>query len=464
MTLVFHQIFTPGLSQFSYLIGDDRRRIAAVVDPRADVGIYLRLAQRSGLAITHVFETHNHGDFLSGAWALSERAGGVPIYLGGESAPGYGFDYQPIYEGDSFDLGEVRITVHHTPGHSPEHLAFELSEVDHPERCWGVLAGDALLVGSVAPPNLDLTSDAGRERVETLYHTLHHYFLTLADDVTLYPGHGPGAPLGARGSGRNSSTIGYERRYNRYLQPMPLEEFHQQLANQSELSGMYGSGLKQLNTEGADLLGDLPSLRGLPPEEFQQLAARQGPPILDTREMLAFGGGHIHAAINLGARPELSLWAAALLDPREPMLLVVEDETRLPWIVRLLLRGGITRFAGYLVGGMAAWHDAGLALANLPQVGIHQLQAELDDTQLLDVRTSREWELGHFPGAVHFPLVNLRERLPPLDRRRPVAVYCDNGYRSSAAASLLKFRGFQEVYNVPGSWQAWETAGYPMET
>ena len=463
MTLVFHQIFTPGLSQFSYLIGDDRSHTAAVVDPRADIDIYLRLARRDGVAITHIFETHNHGDFLSGARALSERAGRVPIYLGGDSAPAYGFDHVPIYDGDAFELGNVRLTVRHTPGHSPEHLAFELSEFDHPERPWGVLVGDSLLVGSVAAPNLDLASVTGKQRVETLYHTLHQYHLQLADDVILYPGHGPGAPLGARGSGRTSSTVGYERRFNRLLQPMPLEEFQQHLTGQIEISGMYSTGLKQLNVEGPELLGHLPRLRGLPPEDFQQLAAREGPTILDTREMLAFGGGHIHAAINLGARPEMSLWAAALLDHRQPVLLVVADETQLSRIVRLLLRGGITRFAGYLVGGMAAWHESGLALAHIPQLSIHELQHELDEAQLLDVRTAHEWEKGHIPGAFHFPLIDLREKLPPLDRRRPVAIYCDNGYRASAAASLLKFRGFPQVYNVPGSWQAWETAGYQVE-
>ncbi len=188
--------------------------------------------------------------------------------------------------------------------------------------------------------------------------------------------------------------------------------------------------------------------------------------VLDTRQMLAFGGGHIPGAINIGDRPELSAWVGEMFDPEERFLLVVDDDTEVDTIVRLMLRTGYTNFDGYLVGGMKAWDNAGLPLQKLPQISVEELRERTEGRsklKVLDVRSEQEWESGHIPGADHFFVANMRNRIDGLDKSQPIVTYCASGYRASLASSLMQARGFEKVFNVPGSWKAWQKAGYPTE-
>ena len=177
--------------------------------------------------------------------------------------------------------------------------------------------------------------------------------------------------------------------------------------------------------------------------------------------MMDFGAGHVPGSLNIGARPELSVWAGWLLDPEEPIHLVLHDDSDLPDVLKLLWRTGFTKFGGYLVGGMAAWREAGRDFAQIPQISVHQLK-NANDVTPLDVRKPDEWENGHVPGATHAFLGELRETMSDLDRSVPYATYCASGFRASIAASLLKKNGFDQVRNVPGSWKAWKAAGYEM--
>ena len=179
--------------------------------------------------------------------------------------------------------------------------------------------------------------------------------------------------------------------------------------------------------------------------------------------MLAFGGGHIKGALSIGDTPMLSIWAGWLLDPGEPILLVLDADSKLDEVVILFLRTGYTKFAGYLVGGMTAWDNAGLPLEDVGQITVHEVQNTEAPLQIVDVRAPSEWTGGHIPGARHLFLPELREKSSQLDKEKPVAVYCDSGYRASIGASILKQEGFRCVCNVPGSWQAWKKSGYPIE-
>jgi hydroxyacylglutathione hydrolase len=190
---------------------------------------------------------------------------------------------------------------------------------------------------------------------------------------------------------------------------------------------------------------------------------QKGHVLIDTRTMLSFGGGHIRGALNIGGRPILSIWSGWLLDPKKPLLLVLDSDDQLEEIVRYFLRTGYTRFAGYLVGGMTAWNNAGLPLESVGQMTVHEIKRAGKKLQLLDVRSPDEWKSGHIPNARHIFLGELRERLGELDRSQATAVYCDSGYRASIATSILQQVGFDCVYNIPGSWQAWEEAGFPVE-
>jgi hydroxyacylglutathione hydrolase len=221
--------------------------------------------------------------------------------------------------------------------------------------------------------------------------------------------------------------------------------------------------MKKVNAKGPEISGNLPIVRALPLELFKEAVNQKDHVLIDTRMMLAFGGGHIPGALNIGGKPILSIWAGWLLDPRKPILLVLDSDEKIDEIVRFFVRTGYTKFAGYLVGGMTAWNNAGLPLESIRQMPVHEVKREGKRLQVLDVRAADEWEGGHIPNAKHVFLGELREHLGKLDRTKPTAVYCDSGYRASIATSILQQAGFNCVCNIPGSWQAWKKAGFPVE-
>ena len=462
MALIFERIHTEGIAGLSYLIGDDSEGVAAVFDARADVDVYLELAREKKVSITHIFETHLHVDFLCGSRELCARSESAKIFLSHEGDARYGFDHEPIADGDTFTFGSLLITARHAPGHTPELVAYLLADEDHPDAPWGVLTGDSLFVNSAGRPDL-LGSGQTKKLAEQQFHTLRDFYLKLADGVIIYPAHGHGSPCGADIGERLSSTIGYERRFNAFLQFEDVERFTDYALSTAPPTPTYYPGMKKINEKGPEILGNLPIVRGLPPKFFKEAIEDKDHVLIDTRMMLAFGGGHIQGALNIGGLPMLSIWAGWLLDPDKPILLVLESDKKLEEIVRFFLRTGYTKFAGYLVGGMKAWDNAGLPLDSVGQMTVHQVKNAGETLQVLDVRAPDEWKGGHIPNARHIFLGELREKLDELDRSKPLAVYCDSGYRASIAASLLKREGFDDVCNVPGSWQAWKKAGFPIE-
>lgn len=460
MTLRFEQIMADGVAQASYLLGDDDAGVAAVIDPRPDVDVYLECARYYGLTITHVFETHIHADFMSGARELADRLGGsAKLHLSAEGGASYGFDHQPVRDGDRFAFGGLRMEAKFTPGHTPEHLSYLLYEGDG-KAPWGVLTGDSFFVDSVGRPDL-LGDEQTDELTEQLFSTVRDFYMKLDDGVIIYPCHGAGSECGPDIGDRTSSTIGYERRFNPYCQIEDYETFRKAMQDDAPPVPRHYPRLKKVNAEGPPVVGNLPHVPAMTPEAFAK-AAGEGAQLLDTRDMLAFGAGHIAGALNIGGRPELSVWAGWLLDPERPVYLVLEDDTDLPRILRLLWRTGYVKFGGYLAGGMAAWQEEGRPLEQIPQEPVDALAQSGDDLQRLDVRKDEEWNAGHIPGAAHVFLGELPDRLDDLDPSRDYAVYCASGFRASAASSLLKANGFDNVRNVPGSWKAWTAAGHPI--
>ncbi|WP_099826183.1 MBL fold metallo-hydrolase [Oceaniglobus indicus] len=460
MTLRFKQILADGVAECSYLLGDDSAHTCAVVDPRPDVDIYLETARRFGLAITHVFETHIHADFLSGARELVDRLGGqARLHVSAEAGAQYGFDHEPVRDGDEFTFGDMRMKARFTPGHTPEHMSYLLFDADT-ETPWGVLSGDAFFVDSVGRPDL-LGKDETEELAEQLFHTVQDVFMALPDDVIIYPCHGAGSACGPDIGDRMSSTIGYERRFNSYAQINDPETFKQAILGDAPPVPTHYPRTKKVNAAGPEVLRNLPRIPPLTVAQFGK-AAEADAQLLDVRDMLDFGAGHVGGSINIGARPELSVWAGWLLDPDKPIYLVLHDDRDLPDVLRLLWRTGFTDFGGYLAGGMAAWREAGQEFAQIPQISVHDLK-RAGDLQPLDVRKPAEWKDGHVPHARHAFLGELRNRMTDLERSAPYATYCASGFRASIAASLLKKNGFDRVHNVPGSWKAWQAANYEVE-
>lgn len=462
MALVFECIQTEGIAQLSYLVGDDSAGVAAVIDPRADVECYLELARSKQVSITHIFETHIHADLVSGARELAGRVESAKIFVSHEGGASYGFDHEPIHDGDTFKLGSALITVRHTPGHTPEHVAYLVAEEDHPDAPWGVLSGDSLFVSSAGRPDL-LGSGEAKKLAAKLFHSLRDFYLKLDDGVIVYPGHGAGSPCGADIGDRLSSSIGHERRFNAFLQFQEVKPFTEYALSTAPPTPTYYPRMKKVNAKGPEILGNLPKVRGLPPKLFKDAIQKKDNVLIDTRMMLAFGGGHIQGALNIGGKPMLSIWAGWLLDPQKPLLLVLDSDDQLDAVVRYFVRTGYSRFTGYLVGGMTAWNNAGLPLESVGQMTVHEVNERGKKLQLVDVRSPDEWEGGHIPNARHIFLGELREKLVALDMSKPTAVYCDSGYRASIATSILKQAGFACVCNIPGSWQAWKNSGFPVE-
>lgn len=462
--LIFEQFHTPGIAQLSYLIGDDAKGVAAVIDPRPDIDCYLEKAREYRVGITHIFETHIHADFLSGAHELKERLGSPKIFVSGEGGwTHYGFDCEKLKEGDSFEFGETLLTIKHTPGHTHEHISIVAAEKEKKESPWGVFSGDSLFADSAGRPDIMGGEKEATELAEMLFDTITKFYKQLADGVTVYPGHGAGSSCGPDIGDRRSTTIGYERKHNAFLQFDNKAELVQYTKATSTPIPTYYQPMKKLNQKGGPTFGDLPPVPPLPPKTFKEALQQKGTVLVDTRTLLGFGGGHIKNALNIGARPELSPWAGWMLKFEDKILLVLDHDEQLEKVVRYLWRVGMTNFGGYLVGGMKAWDNSGFDIEPIPQMTVHELKKQKDSLQILDVRTPDEWENGHIPGARHFFVPDLCDNLDKFQRDKPVVAYCDSGYRASLAASVLQREGFKEVYNVPGSWQAWTHAGYPVE-
>ena len=462
MSLVFKTIQTEGIAELSYLVGDDDEGVAAIFDPRADVDVYSDMAREAGVAITHIFETHIHADLVSGSRELCARVESAKIYNSSEGGAEYGFDREKVNDGDRFEFGEVLVTARHTPGHTPEHLSYLLADVDHPDEPWGILTGDSLFVSSAGRPDL-LGEKHTKQLAEQQFHTLRDFYLKMPDHVMIYPNHGAGSPCGADIGARMSSTIGYERKFNKFLQFADAKTFTDFAIKTAPPVPHYYPVMKRVNAQGPEILGNLPRVPALPPKAFKEAIEKKSGVLVDTRMMLAFGGGHIPGALNIGGSPILSIWAGWMLDPNEPILLVLESDDDLEDVVRLFVRTGYTKFAGYLTGGMKAWDAAGFPLERIGQMSVHELNERKASLQVIDVRSPGEWKKGHVPGAHHIFVPELRKRMNELDRNKPTAVYCGSGYRASIATSILKTAGFNELWNVPGSWEAWKKAKLPIE-
>ena len=464
MALVFEQILTRELGDATYLIGDDSARVAAVVDPQVDIEQYLELARKRGLSIKYVVQTHIHEDFVSGACALAAAAGGAEVCVSGHDAPDYGFAHRIVRDGDILELGAVRLTIKHTPGHTPEHISLLVAKTAKKDAPFAVLSGGSLLVETAGRTDL-----LGPQRVEELtsaqFHTLYRFFRGLDEGVLVDPTHVHGSPCGAAIGDKLCSTVGYEFQHNELLR-QPTEAKLRELALKNlPPKPRYYPRLKELNTGSPATAAASIVIPALAPADFKKAVADKSNVLIDTRHMLAFGGGHIPGALNIGAAGPLSIQAGWLLEADRPLLLVVESDAQLTTVVHHFARTGFDRFAGYLAGGMSAWENAGHELQSLPQLHVKELagrNARAAEVSVLDVRSPQEWAKGHVPGARHIFLPDLPSQLGTLDKAKPTAVYCDSGYRASIGASLLQSHGM-EASNVPGSWQAWKSSGLPIE-
>lgn len=453
----------PGLAHYSYVVASQGR--AVVIDPKRDVDTYLEYAEKHGLQITHVVETHIHADYASGATALSQ-ATGAELWLSGHDEGeefAYQFPHHPFRNGEELMVGDLRLVAIHTPGHTPEHLSFLLYDRTRCGQPLALFTGDFIFVGSLGRP--DLLGEAVKRRLaEALYESVHDRVKMLPDGLELYPGHGAGSLCGAGIAERPHSTLGYERFCNIFMAGLSKEEFVETILRTVPPFPGYYRRMKQINSEGPKLLETIPGGRGLSVQEFREWMERIHPVIVDLRRLEAFGGAHIPGALNIGWGPNLSLWAGWVVPSDRPILLVGDENTDMEQARRSLIRVGLDDVRGYLKGGMRSWIEAGFEQAHLAQQSVQELAAKLAQKPfILDVRSPAEWKAGHIPGAVHIPAGELRGRASEVPTDVAVHVVCGSGYRSSIASSLLAGLGLKNLINIVGGMAAWTAQQLPVE-
>ncbi|HEY6049780.1 MAG TPA: MBL fold metallo-hydrolase, partial [Thermoanaerobaculia bacterium] len=448
------------LAQASYLIGSNGE--AAVVDPRRDVDEYLEEARREGLKIRHIIETHLHADFVSGHRELAARTG-ARIYIGAKA--GARFEHVAVRDGDEISFGDVTLRFLETPGHTPESVCVLVTDRAESEQPTAVLTGDTLFIGDVGRPDLLGAKISPDELAGALYDSLHGKLLTLPDSVRVFPAHGAGSLCGRNISRETSSTIGEQRRFNYALKPMTREQFVRAVTADLPEAPDYFRRDVELNRRGAGALKDLPPLAELDPGEVERLLEADAA-VLDVRDAAEFGRGHVPGSFQIGLSGQFASWAGAILPASAPIVLVAADAASAAQARMRLARVGIEDVAGYLAGGVDAWHESGRALSTTEQIDVTELRRRIGarSSWLLDVRRPAERENARIPDAVAVPLNELPDRTDELDRAAPVAAICAGGYRSAIAASVLERAGFSRVANVVGGMDAWTASGLDVVT
>jgi len=459
------QFFVEGLGCASYIVGCEAEGVAAIIDPDREVQKYLDAAESRGLKITHIVETHLHADHVSGNTDLAMRTG-ADIYV--HEASGAEYPHKPLKQDEIIALGNIRLRVLHTPGHTPESITVLVSDTTRAEEPWLALTGDTLFVGDIGRPDL-VGVEAARGLADNMYESLFEKILPLDDSLLIFPGHGAGSLCGKSIGSMRTTTLGFERKHSDALAPRERDEFvefatsglPEQPGNHKRIKSMNRLGPKPLGTVERRPLTIQESI-----PHFQR-----GTGLLDTRSKDEYVQAHVPGSVHLEADEQLSNRIGFVFPPDVPVILLLADPSEYEQVVYSLARVGYDNVVGYLAEGLDVWEKMGLPITSgdikdLEPVELHQLLQTCsngDCPRVVDVREPWEYHQGHVPGAVLIPLGQLTSRLGELDPERPVAVICASGNRSQSAAALLGQKGFKTVYNVSGGTGAWMYSGLELE-
>lgn len=468
--MLLERYYDESLAQASYLIGCERAREAIVIDPNRDVEAYVRAAAARRVQIRYVTETHIHADFLSGARELAETTGATLLlssHGGADWSYRYPAEEQPrlVSGGDTIDVGSVRLSARHTPGHTPEHLALLVTDTATGERPIGLVSGDFLFVGDVGRPDLleRAANMAGtmERAARALYASLRD-LRELPDYLQVWPGHGAGSACGKALGSVPQTTLGYERLYNPAFQQPDEATFVRWVLEDQPEPPPYFARMKQLNRDGPP-----PRRRGpLRALDVTALANVRREPhwLVDVRGSSEFAREHLAGAVNIPASSKFVTYAGTVLSYDRPIVLIARSAEHALAVARQLTLIGLDSVAGWLSAD--GLREAGEAVATLRTVEAGELANSMTSNgpRIIDVRGRTEWNGGHLPRATHMYLGDLVARADELPRDASLVLACESGTRSSIAASLLMSRGFTDVANLVGGFEAWKKAGLPVST
>ena len=445
------QLYTGCLSQGAYYIESNGE--AVVIDPLRETAPYLQRAKRDKATITYIFETHFHADFVSGHLTLSKQTGATIVFGPNASTS---FDAYIAKDNEVFTVGDITITVLHTPGHTMESTTYLLRDGSGKEHA--IFTGDTLFLGDVGRPDLaQKSADITQEQLAgTLFDSLRNKIMPLPNDVIVYPAHGAGSACGKNMMTQTVDTLGNQKQMNYALrQDMTKEEFIKEVTDGLVAPPAYFPLNAKMNKQGYEHLDSILERACLPisAQDFEDLANKTGAIILDVRNQLDFMQGHIPNSIFIGIDGGFAPWVGALIkDVKHPILLVAPENREAEVIMRLS-RVGFDNTLGFLVGGIASWQNAGKEIDTMQTVSAHTLKEALEkEMPIFDVRKQGEFSAAHVPKASHTPLGFINDYLTLFPDTSPFYLYCAGGYRSVIAASILKSRGIHGGINVTGGF------------
>jgi hydroxyacylglutathione hydrolase len=448
------QLYTGCLSEAAYYIESEGE--AAIIDPLRDIDVYLQLANERKTRIVYIFETHFHADFVSGHLDLSKATGAPIVYGPGTETK---FPVHVAKDGESFRVGKLILEVLHTPGHTLESSSYLLKDEEGKDHC--VFTGDTLFVGDVGRPDLaqkgsEITMN---DLAGMMYESIHSKLFPLADDVLVYPAHGPGSACGKNLGPNTFSTIGEEKSSNYALKAGTKEEFIREVTQGIGAPPPYFPINALINKEGYESLDAVleQGMKALTVEKFKKLA-KDDVIILDTRNASTFTQGFIPGSISIGLEGRFAEWAGSLLPFHAPLVLVAETGKEKESLIRLA-RVGFDKMQGFLEGGFEAWKNAGEEVDLIINVEPDELMMDMPhDPNLLvvDVRRETEFADGHLKNALNLPLHEMTDpaTIANFEDTQNLYVQCAGGYRSVIAASLMKRQGIHNLRNVEGGWGA----------
>jgi len=455
-----------GLGHLSTLIADDSAGVAAVVDPRRDVDVYLDVARELDVRITHVVETHLHNDYVSGGRELAALAGATHVIGAGARLA---HEHRPLRDGATFDVGSLRFTTRDTPGHTPEHVAYSVADTARGMDSALLLSGGSLLVGAVGRTDL-LGSEHAVAYAHDMHRSLHDVILAHDDHVIVQPTHGAGSLCASGIASTPTSTIGYERRHNALLAIADVDEFARRLLHRQPAVPRYFARMRPTNQAGPALLGGrVPDPRSLSLAETRAAIAG-GALLLDLRSPSAHAVAHAPGSLSIPIGPSFGTWLGWVVEPDRPFVLILEQPSDWDEAARQALRIGAEQsLVGHLRGGFETWAGGGGAIESNGRLTVDELASRLAaggsnrasaPDLVIDVRQADEYATGHVPGSIHITAGSLPDRLKDLPHDRPIVTICASGMRSSVAASILRSAGFEDVSWVASGLPAWRAAGH----